>query len=313
MSGLVHGFVLDGQGGARRIAADADVEGVRWLHFDYTHADTATWLDSQVPERVAAALLTMETRPRVTALDDGVLVYLRGVNLNPGEQPEDMIAIRLWLRGNQVYSTQRRSLAAVRSLQESFEQGEGPRTAGELLASLIDRLTWNLEEVIEAIEDQVAVFDRPGDASSRQTRARLAALRRRAIILRRYLNPQREAIIGLQADASGLLSDSDKVTVREAGDRLQRLLEDLDSAREQATLAQEAMNAVLSDQLNQRMYLLAILTGIFLPASFLTGLFGINVAGMPGTDDPRAFGYFAGAVSLVMVVVAIIMWRKRWL
>lgn len=313
MDGLVHGLALDGQGGATPVSVEQDVAGVRWLHFDYTNADTQEWLEQHLPERVAGALLTLETRPRVTALDGGLLVYLRGVNLNPGEQPEDMIAIRLWLRGDEVYSTQRRSLAAVRSLEQSFASDEGPRTAGELLAALIDRLTWNLEEAIEAIEDQVAAFDVPDQGSSRQARERLATLRRRAIILRRYLNPQREAIIGLQSDASGILCDSDKVTVREAGDRLQRLLEDLDSAREQATLAQEAMSAALSDQLNQRMYLLAILTGIFLPASFLTGLFGINVGGMPGTEDPRAFTWFAGGVSLVMVVVAIIMWRKRWL
>ncbi|MGB1496982.1 CorA family divalent cation transporter, partial [Alloalcanivorax venustensis] len=192
-----------------------------------------------------------------------------------------------------------------------LEQGEGARTPSDLVKRLVDGLIWRMEDVIERIEDQVGdcadlLETRPDKALTHE----ISSLRRRAVTLRRYLAPQREAIARLQNDAR--IDRDDAEIIREAGERLQRLLEDLDAARDHATLLQEEVFSVQNEAINDRMYLLAIISALFLPLGFLTGLFGINVGGLPGVDNPEAFWWFAG--SLVVIAAGILVWmaRRRW-
>ena len=305
---------LDGNGGCERFGEDAPLvlDRAHWVHLDYTQPQSAIWMRTQlVPEPVIEALTTMETRPRATEVAGGLLVYLRGVNLQPGARPEDMIALRLWLGPNGVISTQKRSLVSVEIEESQLQAGEGPHSATALVAGLVDELTWRMEDVIENMETEVESCAEQLDASpTAALTSKLGQLRRRAITLRRYLTPQREALMKLQSDR--LFTESDLLQIREATDRLMRLVEDLDAAREHATLLQEEVFAVQNEAINDRMYLLAIISALFLPLGFLTGLFGINVGGLPGGDNESAFWWFCAAMSAIAVGVGIWMRKRRW-
>lgn len=307
---------LDGGGGATAFSLSGrlpDSPRTIWVHLDYSAGATRRWLEQQpaIPGAALDALLARETRPRAAELAGGLLVYLRGVNLSPDARPEDMIAVRLWIKDNLVISTQKRQLSTITELQDTLARGEGPRSPSNLVARLVDGLTWRMEEVIERVEDRVAEYSACLETSpDRALTHRISGLRRRAITLRRYLAPQREAIARLQGDAR--LTHTDGDTIREAGERLLRLLEDLDAAREHATLLQEQVFSIQNEAINDRMYLLAIVSALFLPLSFLTGLFGINVGGLPGVDNPDAFWWFAGALALFAAGVLGWMARRRW-
>lgn len=80
--------------------------------------------------------------------------------------------------------------------------------------------------------------------------------------------------------------------------------------RERAAVTQEELQSRLAEQQNIRMYVLSIVAAVFLPLGFLTGLLGINFGGIPGADNPAAFGIFAGLL-LVIVVVEISFFRSR--
>ncbi|KAF0806349.1 magnesium/cobalt transporter CorA [Alcanivorax xiamenensis] len=307
---------LDGKGGATPFEPQlsAGDHATRWIHLDYTRPESRDWLEARadIPMVVSEALLTPETRPRVSEVGGGLLVYLRGVNLSPDARPEDMIAVRLWVRDGLVISTQKRTLKSLTELVEALYAGEGPATPSELLAGLVDGLVWRMEDAIEQIEDQVAAFSeqlesRPG---SREQTRRIGALRRRAITLRRYMAPQRDALIKLHGDSR--IRSGDAETIREATDRLQRLLEDLDAAREHATLLQEEVFSAQNETINDRMYLLAIISAIFLPLGFLTGLFGINVGGLPWLEDPNGFWWFSGMLAITSTGILLWMIRRRW-
>ncbi|MEQ9511079.1 MAG: CorA family divalent cation transporter, partial [Alloalcanivorax xenomutans] len=135
-------------------------------------------------------------------------------------------------------------------------------------------------------------------------------LRRRAITLRRYMAPERDALAKLHGDSR--IRSGDAEIIREATDRLQRLLEDLDAAREHATLLQEEVFSAQNETINDRKYLLALISATFLPLGFLTGLFGINVGGLPWLEDPNGFWWFTGM--LVITGTGILLWmiRRRW-
>lgn len=321
LRGLVHALLLDGSGGARQIdwsevATWQPEQGVLWLHFDYTEKDTRDWLEahSGLPDMAIEALLSLETRPRVSALGDAHLINLRGVNLIPGEQPEDMIAIRLWLDQHRIISTQRRSLKAVADIFGALQQGNGPTSVPSLLADLLDRLTWYLEDVIASLEERVSDLEDISSTTLSSTAvASIANLRRQSISLRRYLNPQREVMARLLADSGTWLSEAERLVIREAAERLQRLLEDIDLAREHATIAQEDLQSQLSDRLNRRMYALAVITGLFLPLTFVTGLFGVNLGGIPGATNELAFAALSIlSVGSALILAVLLRWR-HWL
>ena len=316
---VVHAVVLDGEGGARRLSTEEawawqPGQGLLWLHLDYTHPQAERWLRHwELSPLVVDALLAQETRPRATPMREGTLVYLRGVNLTPGALPEDMIAIRMWLSSTAIISTQRRPMASVADLLTDLAQGNGPGTPYGLLVDLADRLTWYIEDVVDQVEEQVAGYEEAAmQRHSRALRNEIGRVRRRVSVLRRFLSPQRDALARL-LDSSGPLSEPERNRLREVMDRLQRLLEDLDTAREHATIAQEDLGNLIADELNRRMYVLAIVSAIFLPLSFLTGLLGVNLAGIPGAESGGSFMVFVGGLVVTGIFILMLLRRNRWL
>jgi len=320
-SGLIRGFILDGKGGGQEIGWEelktwSPENGPLWLHFDYTSENTTNWIqhESDLDEVPATALLTEETRPRTTVLEDGTMIALRGVNLNPGSDPEDMVSIRLWVEENRVISTRKRPLLSTRYLAESLQKNKGPKTTGELIVNLTDMLTDRMEDTIENIEDRLAELEeRITDSGDYELRNTLSNVRREAIMLRRYLAPQREALIKLHSEHIPWLTTDNRIKNREVTDQLVRYLEDLDSVRDRAAVTQEELINRISEQMNTRMYVLSLVAAVFLPLSFLTGLLGINVGGIPGSNHNWAFL----TVVLMMIGVAIfeilLFRRKKWL
>jgi zinc transporter len=262
---------------------------------------------------VVDALLAEDTRPRTTAIGEGLLVSLRGVNLTPGADPEDMVSIRIWIEKELVVTSRKRSLLSVDDVVSQLESGRGPKSTAELLVELSDRLVWRMSDTVDQFEDRVADLEtRSLDGRDSNLRRGLSDLRREAIAVRRYLAPQREALNRLPMEKIEWISDADRMNIRAVTDSLIRNIEDLDALRERASVTQEELTNRIAEQMNTRMYVLSIVAAIFLPLGALTGLLGVNVGGIPGTDYPLAFGVFV--LFLLAVVAAQIIWfrRKKW-
>lgn len=312
---------LDGNGRGKPLPwlAGQDVPqepGLFWLHLNYSDAQARDWLlrSDLLGKPVAEALLDEATRPRVLHHGTGLLLTLRGVNLNPGAEPEDMVSIRLWIEENRIISTRKRRLRSVKEIQSMLEAGEGPRSSGEFLAMLLKLMTDNIGAVIEELEDRMAEVEEQIVAHhGAKAREALADLRRQAIALRRYLAPQREALSRLSAERVPWMIPDDHFRIRETADELIRHIENLDAVRERAALAHEEFVNHASEQLNRRMFMLSVVTVIFLPLGFLTGLFGINVGGIPCSESPWGFAAFCLGVVLAGAGIFLIFKRSRWL
>jgi zinc transporter len=312
-NGLISAWILDGAGGGQQVgweaATDFRPSGGQWLwlHFDYASPRVQNWLRdaSGLSELTVEALMQAETRPRVAAADAGLMVFLRAVNLNPGAEPDDMVSARLWLGADRVVSLRHRRLVSVDDLRAALAAGNGPATPGDFLALFVDGLLDRLDGVVEVVYDNIDALETPdAPAPIPQQRAQLAELRRQAIALRRFLAPQREALNRLAAEHAALLSEQNRLQLREHFDRLTRIVEDLDAARERAAVAQESLASQMAEQTNQRMFLLSVVAAIFLPLSFITGLLGVNVGGIPGTDSPLGFS----VVLAVLVAMGAALW-----
>lgn len=317
--GLIFACLLDGRGGARRVGWDvvtawAPSNGALWVHLDYTAPRAQRWLRDAagLDPIVADALTTEETRPRSTAVGDGLLIALRGINFNPGAEPDDMVAVRLWVDVSRMISTRRRKVMSVFDLAQELERGTGAGGTADLLVDLIDRLVWRMNDTVESLEDQVATLeDRVVESGGSALRTELADLRRQVITLRRYLSPQRDALAQLTVEKVTWLDAGSRMRLREVSDRLIRHIEDLDAVRDRGAVAQEELQSRLSEQINRRMYVLSIVAAVFLPLGFLTGLLGVNVGGIPGADNPQAFLEFAGLLAVLLAIqVALFRWMN---
>jgi zinc transporter len=319
--GLIAAYILDKKGGGRQIGWDGidswqPDQGLLWIHFDYSSQNVQEWLfgKSGLEEVISDALIEEDSRPRCTSFQEGLLLGLRGVNLNPGADPEDMVGIRIWFETDRIISTRKRKILSISDIRAALEQGIGPESLSDFLVQLAGRMMERMRHVIDDLEDAVAdVEDQVLTSESRQLRTELAALRRQAISLRRYLSPQREALSRLLTEKIAWLDESDRIRLREVYDQLTRHIEDLDEARDRAAVTQEQLINSLSEQMNNKMYILSIVAAIFLPLGFLTGLLGINVGGIPGADSKLGFSVF---VILLVGVVSFQIWffkKKKWL
>lgn len=319
--GLEHALILDKKGGATKVSYE-DLENIDftnnlvWLHFNFESPEAIEWITNKsgIDPIAIEALLTAETRPRTTILNESLLLALRGVNLNPNSNPEDMISIRIFINENLIITTKKRDLLSVSDIVNYLEKSDGPKSASEFLVELCDRLTTRMQGTIEELDDRSDDLEEIiMDSSSAELKSEISNIRREALTLKRYLSPQKEALYKLLHEKITWINEYERIQFREITDQLIRYIEELDVIKDKVTLIQEELSNRIAEQMNNKMYLLSIISAIFLPLGFFTGLLGINVGGLPGTENPNAFYIFSGFLIVVVVLQLLYFKKKRWI
>jgi zinc transporter len=318
--GFFHSVILDQAGGLIPVGLDRYAElcaaGVPlWVHLDYEHPAARQWLkaESGLNDIALAGLVAEETRPRVLTRGENLLLTLRGINLNPGEQPDDMVSVRIWTNGVRVISAQRRRLVATDDVLGLLQQGLGPRDIPSLLVAWTDQLVFRMTDTIDDLEDRVAQLEERALLGDRKgLRHDFAQLRKMIIVLRRYLAPQREALAVLTREPLLWIDELNRTRMREVADRLIRHIEDMDAVRDRAAVAQEELLSLMSEEMNTRMYVMSIVAALFLPLGFFTGLMGINVGGMPGVENNAGFWWVVAMCGLTLVGLLGLFKIRRW-
>jgi zinc transporter len=174
------------------------------------------------------------------------------------------------------------------------------------MADRIGDVVNDVDDVADSLEDRLLT------AEHHELRYALSSVRRQIVALRRYLAPQRDALARLITERSPLINDLVQMQLRELTDRMTRYIEDLDEARDRASVTHEELLNRLAELTNRRMYLLTMVAAIFLPLSFITGLLGINVGGIPGADDRHAFLAVIGLLAVISVAQWLYFRWRKW-
>lgn len=302
----------------RAVPADSDAplpaDGAawRWLHIDLADPGFAPWCDAHLDDLPADALMQSETRPRADFHGAGVILNLRGVNLNPDAQAEDMVSLRLWITETLVVSARHRKVFAVDTLRQKGLAGHLPASPALFLARLIDGLTDRIEEVSLALEDDVDALEEIVMSDQAVSSDTLSKLRLKSIRLRRYIGPQREALAKLSSAETPALPKKAQGHIRESFNRTARAVEELDAVRDRLAALQDHLDGLQANAITRNGNILSIVAAIFLPLGFLTGLFGMNVAGLPGTEWPLAFVVLTLAMVAIGVGLYVLFRWLRW-
>ena len=255
-AGIVYAHIITSNGG-REISDWETVktwepgQGILWVHLDAENDTALSWLKHEcgLSPLIYDALLEIGTRPRSTVVNSGLLAIFRGVNCNPGADPEDMVAIRMYITNQRIITMRRNRVKAVQDIHDELTASGRPAAVGEFFVAVVDRITERIGEVVVDIEDRVsALEDDILNAESMDLRVRLSELRRESIHLRRYIAPQRDLLSRLTHEKIAWMTETDRTMLRETAERTARYVEDIDAARERALIAQEELNNRLSEQ-----------------------------------------------------------------
>lgn len=292
--------------------------GPVWRHVDLSDgvpaADAEAALRDLVNDETAIeAMLADETRPRRARFDGGDVVILRGVNLAAGATPEDMVSLRVWIGERDIVSVSLRELRAVVDLRRRVAEGRGPAHAADLLLGLAETLTERLKETVRAAEGALEdAEERILDGAEPGSGDPLRALRRRAITLRRYAEPQLEAFEDLLEDPPDWLDDRRRQRLKEIANALERSIESLSATREHIAAVHDQLALQLAERTRRTNQLLAIVAAVFLPLNLLAALLGANVGGVPLAGSPYGFWALFGGALLALTAGLAVLLRSRW-
>ena len=307
--------VTDGKAEAVPIEAALTCDDAMvWVHLATTAEEARDWLchAAKLDVHVVEALTATETRPRCEAFATGALVNLRGRAKEELSQSDPLASIRLWATRGRVFSVSRAHLIATDAVVAAVAAGT-VRDPGDLIAAYATEITADLDPYVAELgdslddcEEQLSV-DRIFDL-----RRNVSAARVRAIGYRRFLNPQRAALEKLGGLPGDWLEEEDRVHLAAAADRAARMAEELESIRERSAVMHDTLSDLRAEQLDTRGLVISIVAMIFLPLTFITGLYGMNVKGLPGAEHPQAFNVIgAGCLVLALAVIAFFV-RRHW-
>lgn len=311
--------ILVGDGPARGVTAEEAAlyagPGFIWVHIDAgTDEELHLLRGADIPDVAANALVATETRPRCDRIEEGAIVNLRGPAAVETDNSDRLVSIRMWIRRGKVNSVTRRPLAATAAVTAQMEAGR-ILDPGDLVAAFARAISKQLDPEVAQLGDTLDDYESELDDSRALYRLRssIAKIRSDSIAYRRFVAPNRDALLTLAHLDFLWLAEEDRLHIREAADRFARMTEELEAVRERAALLHEQLTDLRGEQMETRALLISIVAFIFLPLTFLTGLLGMNVKGIPYAEAPWAFW---GVVGVCVVTGALVlgwfMWR-HWL
>lgn len=282
-----------------------------WVHLCVSNEHARAWLseEAKLPDYVIEGLVAAETRPRCTPMDDGALINLRG--LTEADVGSDLLAsVRIYAGAGRVYTVMRRPLKALDAVKRAVAAST-ILDPGDLIAEFASAITEELDPVVADLGDRLDVCETQIEAvRAFRLRQRVNRARIEAIGYRRFLNPQRAALEKLAALPADWLQDDDRVHLSSAADRAARMAEEVEAIRERAGLMHETLTDLRGELIDQRSLVIAIAAMVFLPLTFLTGLYGMNVEGLPYAKEPWAFDAILGLCAIISVaIVGWFSWR----
>lgn len=315
LTGIGALLVFDGEGSMVRVEPSSEPvvlppKGFKLIVGNSKAPEFKLWLREELGEFNSGLLTAPSSRARCTVMDDRALVTLRVVR--PGAAPHDVgrQLLTIWIENKRVIIASELNIIDFLGLAKWEQTQHAPVTPADIIARLALRATDRLEPLIEMLGDRLDdVEETLITHRTDKAQDNLEQLRRTLINFRRLVWPQRDALSTLEIEDLSFFSEKDRLRLRDAAMRTARIGDELQALSERAVLVHEEIVDDRAQEMNRNMVLLAAVTVIFLPLTLITGVLGMNVAGIPFADDERAF---AGVcVFLLLVAAGIVWWMRR--
>lgn len=318
MHGLVCGYSVEHDGRLRTLGPEslADAladEGVMvWLHFDQADPEAQAWIGAceRLPGAAKAVLLGADSHMRMEPAGDGLAGVVGDLHHEFARRSDHLDVLRLYLDNRCLISARREPLTAIDKLRRSIGEGLAMERPIRLVAQFLHHVTDTLGDIMLELGDTLDALE-DGVISGRADCGpeALNRVRRVAARLRRHMVPQQHALLGLLGRLPEWIEESEASLLRGAIERLSALGHDLDLIQERSRLVQEQRAARLMELTNRNLYILSIATVVALPPTLITGVFGMNLGGVPAQQDH--LGFYYGLAFMAATVGATLLLLKR--
>lgn len=261
-------------------------------------------------------ILNTDQRPKIEDLTDYLYIVLRNFHNHENDTLYSE-QVSIVLGKNFILSFQEKESALFKPVRERLRGDKGKiRKEGSdyLVHALIDNVVDNyfilledMEERIEKLEDDLIRQTTPAKLQS------IHSLKRELIFLRKSLWPLRETISSLQRSDSPLIDEPNAIYFKDIFDHIIAIIDTVDTFRDMLSGMLDIYLSSASMKLNEVMKVLTIIATIFMPLTFLAGVYGMNFKHMPELE--WYWGYFAVLAVMLMIVVFMLNFfrRKKWL
>jgi zinc transporter len=288
-------------------------EGVVWTHLNASASRAKQWLlgCEHLPEPVQHDLLETDERTRLEPIGDAILGVIGDVVAGADPDPWRLSTLRFFAGRQFIVSTRRRPVSCASKLARTVRDGRRVTSTAELMVGL-------LRHAAESVGGRARELGRDTDRTEDEVlaghvapaRQRLGKARRRAAQLRRQVTLRPRAIDQLRARLPSWLGENDRYELLDVLDLMETLVDELNPIEQREGALESEIAARLGEETNPNLYILSVVTVIFLPMTLITGIFGMNVAGLPGLENPASFWWVTLSMVLVPAILLVVMrWR----
>ena len=275
-------------------------DGVTWLHFRLADARAERFL-------LTSELMPTALRKRITEHDahtvveptaDGLMVVVSDFSFEHADDAGEAAVLWGFATAHSFVTARMRASQSADLLRIAFREGLKAGSGFEVVAALFEQRNTVLRQVAARQTDEVnEIEDEILRGDIKAQRQSLGRVRRQCARIRRHFAPEHGALRKLLLRPPTWMERADEERLRSEADELGDLIGDTNELYERAKLLQEELAGQLAEKTSDRLYLLSILTAVFLPMTLISGIFGMNVAGLPGTEG--ASGFFWSMVLLL--------------
>jgi zinc transporter len=275
-----------------------------WLHFDLVDSRARAWIEqhSGIPEAARELLLDAHPRSRLQVVSGGLTVVLDDAHHDFRDDPDAFDMLRLYLDSHRLISGRMRPLKTTDAIRRELVGGAVTVGSGaELFALFVERLAGTFREIITGLADFVdEAEDEVLAGKTRERAARIGHVRRMLARLRRHLNSNRAALRAIPYEALGLWATPERTDLKQSLEQWDDLSQEAELVQERARLVQEEITSRLNEATNRNLYFISIATALMLPTTLITGMWGMNVGGLPFAE--HAHGFFIVVVLMFSAV-----------
>jgi Mg2+ and Co2+ transporter CorA len=298
--GLVWGVAFDEEGigrpieGASLDAALAGETGWVWLHLNLSDLRCRTWIESTqlIAESGQSLLLDTDEHLSLTAEDFALLGVFADFRRDFDHGTHDIARLRFVLQGRLLITARRHALHAIEEARRMVLAGHTFETGELLLESIVETFAGQVSAMVKELGQTLEKYeDRIVDDEVSDKDIRIGPIRRTVLRLHRQLSALRLHYSAFVDGEDRPVPEEVFAMVERVSIRLDGLGRDIETLQERARILQEEMSAKLANEANRQLYALSVMTALFLPATLVTGLFGMNTHGLPFDWSESGFWY----------------------
>ena len=296
-----------------------DSRSVTWINIDGLH-DTATiekiGNHFRLHPLIQEDIVNTEQRPKMEDFGSYIFIVLRMLNYDEKRQGIKNEQVSLVLGSNFVLSFQEDVGDVWDSLRERIRNNKGhirKEGADYLAYSLMDAIVDNYFIILEKAGENIeGIEEKLVAAPTKETLPAIYHLKREMLVLRKAVWPLRDVVNTLVHDENPLIKDSTRIYLRDIYDHAIQVIDTIENYRDMISTLVDIYLSSVSNRLNEIMKVLTILSSIFIPLTFIVGIYGMNFAHMPELN--LTWAYPALLVFMAFVALSMVAYfkRKKW-